>query len=139
MEKLPKILIVDDNPANLLAMEAVLEGPDRELVSFESGKAVVEYTQEHDAAVILLDVQMPDLDGYETIRLLRRHPKSKHIPVIFVTAINKEERHVLEGYDSGALDYIFKPFDKQILKSKVRRLIEIWKRYEEQKQFYSTY
>ncbi len=124
MEK-PSILIVDDKPENLLTLEQVLESPDLEVVRAESGHQALEKTLDYDFALILLDVQMPVMDGYETATLLRGNKKTKHIPIIFVTAANKEEAHVFRGYGSGAVDYLFKPIAADVLKSKVTIFLEL--------------
>lgn len=121
------ILIVDDKRSNLLAMEALLEAPDRNILKADSGDQVLSVSMVHDFAVILLDVQMPGMNGIETARLLKQNNKTKNIPIIFVTAINKERHQVVEGYETGALDYIFKPFEPVILKSKVNCLIEMYR------------
>ncbi len=124
MEK-PSILIVDDRPENLLTLEQVLESPDLKVVRAESGHQALEKTLDYDFALILLDVQMPVMDGYETATLLRGNKKTKHIPIIFVTAANKEEAHVFRGYGSGAVDYLFKPLAADVLKSKVTIFLEL--------------
>lgn len=113
------ILIVDDREGGLIALEAVLSRPEYNLVRAQSGHEAIATLSEHDFAVILLDVQMPGIDGFETARIIKDHERYRDIPIIFVTAINKEERYVYKGYDHGAVDYVFKPFDSQILRSKV--------------------
>jgi two-component system, sensor histidine kinase len=122
-----KILIVDDRPENLVAMEAVLEDFDIRIHKATSGNEALSKLLKEDYALILLDVQMPDMDGFETARLMKGSEKTRNIPIIFVTAINKEEKHIFEGYDSGAVDYLFKPIETEILKSKVRVFIELYK------------
>lgn len=115
-----EILIVDDRPENLLALESLLEDEDYTLVSSLSGNEALSRTLEHDFALIILDVQMPEMDGFETAELLRGAEKTRFIPIIFVTAISKERHFVFKGYESGAVDYIFKPIEPDILKTKVR-------------------
>lgn len=119
------ILVVDDRPENLLAMESLLESPDLRVVKALSGREALGLVLKHDIALVLLDVQMPEMDGFETAELMRSRQKTRQIPIIFVTAINKEERHVFRGYESGAVDYLFKPIDPLILKSKVRIFVEL--------------
>ncbi|OGG97355.1 MAG: hypothetical protein A2508_05785 [Candidatus Lambdaproteobacteria bacterium RIFOXYD12_FULL_49_8] len=114
-----KILIVDDLPQNLVVMGEILSEVDAELVKVTSGEAALEALLTHRFALILLDVQMPILDGYQTAELIRHNPKTKTIPIIFITAINKEDVHVFEGYKVGAVDYLFKPINPDILVSKV--------------------
>lgn len=120
MDEVVDILMVDDRPDGLLALEALLsENKNYRLVQAQSGTEALTKLDGHDYAVILLDVQMPGIDGFETAQLIRQNPKYELIPIIFVTAINKDDRYIYRGYESGAVDYIFKPFDPVILKSKV--------------------
>jgi two-component system, sporulation sensor kinase E len=128
------ILLVDDRPENLVALEALLESPRVKLTKCLSGEEALKAVLKEDYAVILLDVQMPGLDGYETARLIKSREKSKDTPIIFVTAINKEPEHVFSGYTIGAIDYLFKPFDPDILKTKVEQLIKIFVNAREIKQ-----
>lgn len=120
------ILLVDDNKEGLLSLETVLKRPQYNLVTASSGEEALARILNHDFAVILMDVQMPGLDGFETVALIKQREKSKNIPVIFVTAINKEEEFVHRGYQSGAIDYIFKPIDPYILSSKVAAFVELY-------------
>ena len=122
------ILVVDDRPDGLLALEAVLSCDQYQLFKAGSGHEALRYALFNDFAVILLDVQMPEMDGFETARLLRDNYRSKDTPIIFVTAINKEVRHINQGYESGAVDYIFKPFDPFILKSKINILVDLFQK-----------
>jgi two-component system cell cycle response regulator len=121
----PNILLVDDRPENLLALESLLEGPDLNLVKATSGNEALGLTLKYDFALFLLDVQMPDMDGFETAELMRSSERTRPVPIIFVTAINKEQKHVFKGYESGAVDYLFKPLDPDILQSKVRIFLEL--------------
>ncbi len=123
--KNPCILIVDDRPENLLTLEQVLESPELDIIRAESGHEALEKTLDHEFALILLDVQMPVMDGYETATLLRGNKRTKNIPIIFVTAANKEESHVFRGYGSGAVDYLFKPLATDVLTSKVKIFLEL--------------
>ena len=119
MSRKAKILVVDDKPANLLALEAVL-GEDHELLLAESGKqAIALLQQQRDIDVVLLDVQMPDLDGYETAQLIKRLEHCADIPIIFITAIYTEDPFIRRGYEVGGIDYFSKPFDPEVLKLKL--------------------
>jgi two-component system, sensor histidine kinase len=114
------ILLVDDRPDGLLALEALLsENKNYNLVQAQSGFEAIRLVGQYDFAVILLDVQMPQMDGFETAQKIRANPNFSKIPIIFVTAINKDDRYIYRGYESGAVDYLFKPFDPMILLSKV--------------------
>jgi PAS domain S-box-containing protein len=118
--------MVDDREENLLALTAVLEPLGYRLVSVTSGTEALKELLLGDFACILLDVQMPDLDGFELASLIKQRKRSQHIPIIFVTALSKEDRHVYRGYSAGAVDYIFKPIDPSILRSKVSVFVELW-------------
>ena len=119
------ILMVDDHPENLLALEAVLLSPSYNLVSANSGKEALKCMLKQDFAVILMDVQMPGLNGFETAELIKARVKTRHIPIIFITAISQEIEHVHCGYSVGAIDYIFKPFHPTTLKQKVEQFVKI--------------
>jgi PAS domain S-box-containing protein len=123
-----KLLLVDDRSENLLALEAILQPLGHELVSVTSGRAALKELLLHDFACIILDVQMPELDGFELAELIKQRQRSQHIPIVFVTAISMEERHVFRGYSAGAVDYIFKPIDADILRSKVSVFVELWQK-----------
>jgi len=113
------ILLVDDKPENLLALEAVLQSPDYRLIRASSGSEALAYLLEHDCAIILLDVQMPEMDGFETASLIKASARTRDIPIIFLTAISTDESFVYQGYMAGAVDYLAKPFNPEILKAKV--------------------
>lgn len=121
------VLIVDDLKENHLVMESVLMNEELNLINAMSGEEALQLCMVHDFSVILLDVQMPGMDGFETAELLRKIEKTKKIPIIFVTAISKEKRSIFKGYEVGAVDYLFKPIDPMILKSKVNIFIELFK------------
>ncbi len=127
------ILIVDDKPANLLALRKLLGRPGLNIVEATGGNDALSLILEYDFALILLDVQMPDMDGFETAELIRGNEETKHIPIIFVTAISKDQKYVFKGYDKGAVDYLFKPLDPDILKSKVNIFLELYKQKEDLK------
>lgn len=122
-----KLLIVDDRLENLIAMEAVLTSSEYELVTAQSGKEALKYMLKHEFAVVLLDVQMPGLNGFETAKLIKARDKSKDVPIIFVTAISKDITNVSKGYESGAIDYLFKPINPYVLKNKVASFVELYK------------
>jgi PAS domain S-box-containing protein len=125
------ILMVDDHPENLLALEAVLISPNYHLVSANSGKEALKCMLKQDFAVILLDVQMPGLNGFETAKLIKAREKTRHIPIIFITAISQDMEHVHQGYSVGAIDYIFKPFHPETLKQKIEQFVKIHQNHEE--------
>ncbi|MGC3996767.1 MAG: ATP-binding protein [Anaeromyxobacter sp.] len=114
-----RILLVDDTQANLVALDSVLAGPEYELIHASSGAQALRYLMSSDCALILMDVQMPDLDGYETARLIRQNARTRGIPIVFLTAYGVEDHHVQRGYASGAIDYLFKPYDPAVLRAKV--------------------
>src|SRR5262245_15616277 len=121
------ILIVDDRRENLLALEGILRGLDQYLVQATSGGLALKYLLKNDVAVILLDVEMPDMDGFQTATLIREREKTRHTPIIFLTAISKTDVHVNQGYSLGGVDYIFKPFAPDVLKSKVSAFVQMFK------------
>ena len=119
------ILLVDDHRENLIALEAILEAPGRQLVMATSGNEALQLALKHDFSLVLLDVQMPEMDGFEVAQLLRQGKKTRNIPIIFVTAISKEHTYVFKGYECGAVDYLFKPIDQQILTAKVEVFLDL--------------
>ncbi|HBE49902.1 MAG TPA: hypothetical protein DDW76_14165, partial [Cyanobacteria bacterium UBA11369] len=121
------ILLVDDHPENLLALEAILENLGQNLVRANSGEEALKCLLDRDFAVILLDVQMPGMDGFETAELIRLRPKNQQTPIIFLTAFHKNEEFMFKGYAVGAVDYMIKPFPAEVLKSKVSVFINIFK------------
>jgi PAS domain S-box-containing protein len=125
------ILLVDDRPENLLALDAILEPLGQSLLYAHSGEDALRQLLQHEVALILLDVQMPGLDGFATASLIRQRERTRHIPIIFVTAISKDEEHVFRGYSSGAVDYIFKPFSPEVMRSKVSVFIELHEKNEQ--------
>ncbi|BBO69334.1 hypothetical protein DSCA_32640 [Desulfosarcina alkanivorans] len=133
-DELIEILVVDDRPENLLAIEGVLDRPDLSIITATSGNEALGLVLEHTFALILLDVQMPGMDGFEVAELMRGSEKTRHIPIIFLTAISKEETHVFTGYEKGAVDYLFKPLDPLILRSKVNVFVELFRQRKELQQ-----
>src|SRR6266540_3479265 len=125
------ILLVDDRPENLLALEGILEPLQQTLLYAQSGEDALRQLLLHDVALILLDVQMPELDGFETAALIKQRERTRHIPIIFVTAISKDEQQVFRGYSAGAVDYVFKPFSPEVLRSKVSVFIELYDKTEQ--------
>ena len=123
---LPSVLVVDDVEANLVAMEALFEGMACELVMARSGNEALRWLLRREFAVMLLDVQMPEMDGYEVARYARQNPATRDVPVIFLTAANRDEDRVLRGYGSGAVDFLFKPINPKILRSKVGVFLELY-------------
>jgi len=130
-EEYIKILLVDDSATNLLALESILQAPDRDLVRASSGDDALRYLLDNDVAVILLDVFMPGIDGLDTAELIRARDKSRDIPIIFLTADSTGGRHLSRGYSLGAVDYIVKPIDPDILRSKVAVFVELFKKTRE--------
>lgn len=122
-----RVLIVDDRPENLFAMENLLENPDVVIIRAESGAQALSTLLLQDIALVLLDVQMPDMDGFEVAELMHSNPKTQDIPIIFITAISKENEYVFKGYKSGAVDYLFKPVNPDILISKVNVFCNLYK------------
>ncbi|MFV0358080.1 MAG: two-component system response regulator, partial [Bacteroides thetaiotaomicron] len=120
-----RILMVDDKPENLFVLETLLQEEDVIMDKAASGNEALEMLLEKDYALVLMDVQMPGLDGFETVELMKGMSKTKYIPIIFITAISKEEHFVFRGYFVGAVDYIYKPIEPMILKSKVQVFVEL--------------
>ena len=129
-ERPARILIVDDDERNLLALTTVLEEV-AEVVTATSGEEALRHLLKDDFAVILLDVYMPGIDGYETAQIIRQREQSKRIPIIFVSAVNKEDDHLLRGYAMGAVDYVFKPVEPLVLKSKVAVFVDLFEKTRE--------
>ncbi|MEX0968002.1 MAG: response regulator [Bacteroidia bacterium] len=126
-EESVKILLVDDKPKNLYALEELLAADNRTILKAGSGRLALKMALQEDVALILLDVQMPEMSGFEVAELLKGNNRTRNIPIIFVTAINKEEKYVKRGYESGAVDYLFKPIDPEITAAKVSAFIKIFR------------
>jgi len=120
-----KILIVDDLAQNIASLRQLLARDDLEIVAALSGNEALGLMLDHDFALVLLDVQMTGMDGFEVAELMRRHQKTRALPIIFLTAINKEQRHIFSGYEAGAMDYLFKPIDPFIIRAKVGAFLEL--------------
>src|SRR5688572_8901893 len=113
-EQPPAVLLVDDRPANLMVLEATLEPLKLRLVRASSGEDALRCLLSEEFALILLDVQMPGLDGFRTAQIIRSRDRTRYVPIIFLTALSREAQHVFEGYSHGAVDYLVKPFDGRI-------------------------
>ena len=118
------LLVVDDYPENLISMQALLQRPDWHILTAASGVEALDMLLRHEVDLVLLDVQMPVMDGFEVARLMRGSQRTRFTPIIFLTANAQSRDAVLEGYACGAVDYLLKPFDSQILKPKVQALLE---------------
>ena len=121
------ILLVDDQPANLLALETLLDDPEYEIVKASTGAEALRCMLQRDFALVLLDVLMPGMDGFETAEMIHRRPQSRHTPIIFITAASSSDTHVGKGYALGAVDYIYKPIVSEILRMKVRVFVDLHK------------
>src|SRR5438105_8140253 len=125
-----RVLLVDDDERNLLAVQSILEDLG-EVVTARSGEEALRHLLKGDFAVILLDVYMPGMDGYETAQIIRSRDQTKGIPIVFLSAVNKEAEHLLRGYAMGAVDYVFKPVDPIVLRSKVAVFVDLFAKTKE--------
>jgi CheY-like chemotaxis protein len=121
-----KALLVDDRRDNLLALEAILQGLPVTAVAVESGEAALKQLLTDDFAVILLDAHMPNMDGFETAGHIKRRERTRHVPILFLTAADRDAQLALRGYAVGAVDYLTKPFDPWVLRAKVSIFVELW-------------
>jgi len=126
-----RILLVDDRAENLVALEAILSSLDQILVPVRSGEEAVEAVLADEYAVVLLDIMMPGMDGFETAAQIKRHAKSRDVPIIFLTAATMQPEQAFRGYAAGAVDYLAKPFDPWVLKSKVSVFVDLYLRRDE--------
>lgn len=124
----PTVLVVDDNEANLIALRASLEGLHANVICVNSGFEALRELLQRDISVVVLDVQMPGMNGLEVAQAMRTRERTRHVPIIFVTAISRETAWVMKGYETGAVDYLFKPVEPTILAAKVNVFIELWRR-----------
>jgi CheY-like chemotaxis protein len=122
------LLLVDDHVSNLVALEAVLAPLGQEMLRATSGEEALKHVLARDVAVILMDVQMPGLDGLQTAALIKKRERSRHVPIIFLTALHREPANVFQGYAEGAVDYLLKPFEPEILRSKVAVFVELFRK-----------
>lgn len=125
------ILLVDDRPENLLALEAILEPLNQKLVRAASGPEALRAVLRDDFAVILLDVQMPGMNGFEVAQTIKSRERSRFVPIVFLSAISKEDEYVFKGYEMGAVDYVFKPFNPDVLRSKVAVFVDLYLKQQE--------
>ena len=130
----PKLLLVDDQANNLVALSATLETLGLPMVLARSGEEALRHVLNDDFAVILLDVQMPEMDGFETALVIKQRERSRHVPIIFITAISEDENFVVQAYSSGAVDYIRKPYNPLILKAKVEVFVDLFRQREKIRQ-----
>jgi two-component system, sensor histidine kinase and response regulator len=131
MEKIVriKILLVDDRENNLLSMESIFECNDYQLIRANSGREALKILlKEHDFTLILMDVEMPDINGFETATLIYQREKLRHIPIIFITAHSYSDDNIFKGYKAGAVDYIYKPIQANLLQAKVSVFVELYKK-----------
>src|SRR6185437_4930247 len=122
------VLLVDDQPAKLLSYEVMLGDLGENLVKVSSARDALEYLLKNDVAVILVDVCMPELDGFELVRMIREHPRYQHVSVIFISAIHVSETDYLRGYDAGAVDYVPVPVVPEVLRAKVKVFAELYRK-----------
>ncbi len=127
MTDLVDVLIVDDERVNLIILEGILKGPGLNIVSAKSGEEALELVRKQDFALVLLDVMMPGIDGFKTAELMRSLDNHRNVPIIFITAISKEQKHVFKGYELGAVDYLFRPVEPEVLQSKVNVFIDLFR------------
>jgi PAS domain S-box-containing protein len=130
-EQRASLLLVDDREANLVALREILEPLGQELVTARSGEEALKHLLTREFAAILLDVRMPGLDGFETAELIKARERTRHVPIIFLTAISEEDRQVFRAYETGAVDYLFKPFEPEVLRSKVSVFIDLHRKNQE--------
>ena len=126
-----KLLLVDDRPENLVALEAILEPLGAELILAQSGEDALRQVLRNEFALVLMDAQMPGLDGYEAASLIRERERTRNVPIIFVTAFSTDSEHVYRGYQAGAVDYISKPYNPDILRMKVRVFVDLYEKNEQ--------
>ncbi len=125
------ILIVDDRSENLITLESIIESQELNIIKAISGNEALAVVLEHNISLVLMDVQMPGMDGFETAELMRGSERTKNIPIIFITATYRQPKQIFRGYESGAVDYLYKPLDRKILQSKIRAYIEFFKQKHE--------
>lgn len=133
MAERAKALLVDDRRDNLLALEAILQGLPVTAVAVESGEAALKQLLTDDFAVILLDAQMPNMDGFETASHIKRRERTRHVPILFLTAADRDAQLALRGYAVGAVDYLTKPFDPWVLRAKVSIFVDLWNKTQQLK------
>lgn len=132
------LLLIDDKPENLMALSSILDLPDREIISCLSGNEALQILLKKKVSLILVDVQMPDMDGYEFVEIIKSHPDTAFIPTIFVTAISNEQKYLTKAYDLGAIDFLSKPLNTEITRKKVESFLKIWDYDQELKKLNET-
>ena len=132
------LLLIDDKPQNLLALKSILDLPEREIITCLSGNEALQILLKTKVSLILVDVQMPDMDGYEFVEIIKSHPNTAFIPAIFVTAISNEHKYITKAYDLGAVDFLFKPLNTEITRKKVESFLKIWDYDQELKRLNET-
>ena len=120
------LLLVDDKPQNLMALRSILELPEREIITCLSAQEALQILLRKKVSLILVDVQMPDMDGYEFVKIIKDHPETSYIPTIFVTAISNDQKYLSKAYDLGAIDFLTKPLNTEITRKKVESFLKIW-------------
>lgn len=125
-DKKHTLLLIDDKPENLMALRSILDLPDREIISCLSGNEALQVLLKKKVSLILVDVQMPDMDGYEFVEIIKSHPDTAFIPTIFVTAISNEQKYLTKAYELGAIDFLSKPLNTEITRKKVESFLKIW-------------
>jgi CheY-like chemotaxis protein len=134
-----KALLVDDRHDNLIALEAMLQGLPVDTVAVDSGEAALKRLLTDDFALILLDAQMPGMDGFETAEHIKRRERTRHIPIIFLTAADRDARLAVRGYAAGGVDYLTKPFDPWALRGKVSVFVDLWNKNQQVRQQASSW
>src|SRR5882672_11726454 len=127
MEKLVKCLLVDDLEENLLALAALLQRQDVEILTAQSGSEALELLLVHDVALAFLDVQMPEMDGFELAELMRGSERTRNVPIIFVTAGARDQHRLFKGYETGAVDFLYKPIDPHLLTNKADVFFQLYR------------
>ncbi|HEY3259983.1 MAG TPA: response regulator [Pseudonocardiaceae bacterium] len=130
-DRIAKVLAVDDRRENLIALEAILQGLPLETVSVTSGEDALKRLLTDDYAAILLDAHMPGMDGFQTAEHIKQRERTRHVPIIFLTAVDYDAHLAFRGYQAGAVDYITKPFDPWVLRSKVAVFVDLWRMHDE--------
>ena len=120
------LLLIDDKPVNLIALKSMLEHPNRKIITSESANEGLQILLKEKISLILVDVQMPEMDGYEFVEIIKQHPDTANIPTIFVTAISDEAKYISKAYDLGAIDFLFKPLVTEVTRKKVESFLKIW-------------
>lgn len=120
------LLLIDDKPANLISLKSMLENENREIITCLSASEGLQILLKEKISLILVDVQMPEMDGYEFVEIIKQHPNTSNIPTIFVTAISDEPKHINKAYELGAIDFLFKPLVTEVTRKKVDSFLRIW-------------